>query len=292
MDDKKTGHYQQVFRYRSFRYFWIGFSFSELGDTMTRVALTWFVYETTNSAQALGWLTVFYTGPVIGGGLLAGWLLDRFGRQKVMLVDSLLRATIVMGIPVLHSWGHLALWHIYLVAAVYGLLMMIPLAGGPALVSTLIPKQYLATANALETLSFTLGGVIGPPLAGFLIPWFGAPNVLILDVISYLTFALLLTQGKPAVETPPQASSAGQTYRMCDAFQLLWYNPVIFATTFMFMAFNVGFGAMAVWLPLFTTQILEGGSAFYGTLLGLRAIGEVVSYLLRGVWFSLSRWGF
>ena len=76
----------------------------------------------------------------------------------------------------------LALWHVYAVAAVYGFLMMIPLAGGPTIVPTLVPREQLPTANALEMLSFTLGGVIGPPLAGLLIARTGAPNVVILDV--------------------------------------------------------------------------------------------------------------
>jgi MFS family permease len=84
----KPDNYRQVFRYQSFRWFWVGFTLSVLGDTMTRVALTWFVYETTGSARALGWLSLFYTGPVIVGGLLAGWLLDRFERRTVMLVGG------------------------------------------------------------------------------------------------------------------------------------------------------------------------------------------------------------
>ena len=83
--------YRQIFQNRSFRRFWIGFTFSVLGDAMTRVALTWFVYEATGSAEALGWLMLCYTGPIIVGGLLAGALLDRFDRRKVMLVDNVVR---------------------------------------------------------------------------------------------------------------------------------------------------------------------------------------------------------
>src|SRR5262245_31150058 len=112
----EVDNYRQIFRYKSFRDFWIGYSLSSLGDTMTRVALTWLVYETTGSAAALGWLAFFYTAPVVVGGLMAGWLLDRFGRQRVMLVDSLLRAAVVALIPLLYAWGQLALWHIYMVA--------------------------------------------------------------------------------------------------------------------------------------------------------------------------------
>jgi len=137
---------------------------------MTRVALTWFVWESTHSAQALGLLTLFYIGPVVFGGLVAGWLLDRFDRRKVILIDNLIRGAVVSVIPLLNWMGSLEIWHIYAVAAVYGSLMMISLAGGPSIVPSLVPERHLSTANALEMVSYTLSGVIGPAIAGLLIP--------------------------------------------------------------------------------------------------------------------------
>src|SRR5262245_53303479 len=184
--------YRAIFACAPFRRFWIAFTCSALGDAMTRVALTWFVYDTTGSARAVGWLLLCYTGPVIVGGLLAGSLLDRFDRRAVMAVDNLLRGAAVAAVPILHATGQLAVWHVYAVAAVYGLLMMISLAGGPSLVPDLVAEDHLATANALEMLSFTLAGVIGPPVAGLLIAAIGAPNVVLIDAISYLGFAIVL----------------------------------------------------------------------------------------------------
>jgi len=143
--------YRQVFAYHSFRNYWVGFSLSYLGDTISRVALTWFVYESTHSPEALGLLSLFYTGPVILGGLVAGWLLDRFDRRRVMMADSLLRAAIFMLIPILNAAGMLALWHVYAVAAVYGFLMMISLAGGPSLVPSLIATLPGSIAGVLLT---------------------------------------------------------------------------------------------------------------------------------------------
>src|SRR5215467_10808017 len=186
--------YRQIFQNRSFRLLWSGFSFSVLGDAMTRVALTWFVYETTKSAEALGWLMICYTGPIVVGGLVAGTLLDRFDRRKVMIADNVVRGLAMALVPLLYALGRLEVWHVYAVAAVYGLLMMISLAGGPSLVPSLVPRDQLATANALEMLSFTLGGVIGPLVAGALIAWVGAPNVVIADAASYFAFALALAR--------------------------------------------------------------------------------------------------
>jgi len=282
MKNLQFDNYRQVFGFKSFRFFWLGFTLSVLGDTMTRVALTWMVWELTGSAQALGWLAFAYTAPVLFGGLVAGWLLDRFGQRKVIFVDSLLRGVVVAIIPLLNAWGQLALWHIYLVAAIYGSLFMIPLAGGPALVPTLVSKGHLSTANALETLTFTLSGVIGPPVAGLLIARITAANVLVLDVVSYFAFALLLLGVRPLVEKAPQTQVAKQSYRLGDAVHLLRKNNILLSTTLMFMAANLGIGLMFVWLPIYSDQVLGGGSEMFGILLGFLAAGEVISAILVG----------
>src|SRR3712207_3190992 len=115
-----------------------------------------------------------------------------------MVVDNVVRGMAMALIPLLYALDRLALWHVYAVAAVYGLLMMISLAGAPALIPSLVRDEQLSTANALEMLSFTLGGVVGPPLAGLLIGVIGAPNVVLLDALSYGAFALALAAIRPA----------------------------------------------------------------------------------------------
>jgi MFS family permease len=274
--------YRQIFQNRSFRLFWSGFSFSVLGDAMTRVALIWFVYETTESAEALGWLMLWYTGPIVVGGLLAGSLLDRFDRRKVMIADNVVRGAAVALVPLLYAAGRLAVWHVYAVAAVYGLLMMISLAGGPSLVPSLVPREQLATANALEMLSFTLGGVIGPVVAGVLIARVGAPNVVIVDAVSYFAFAFALSRTKLIVEPHTQRPADGPAQHLGHAVRLLLKNKVLLSTTFMFMAFNIGGGALSVWLPILSDRVLAGGPGLYGALLGALAVGEVLSAFLAG----------
>lgn len=278
----QVGRYRAIFRYASFRWFWLGFTFSAVGDAMTRIALIWFVYQSTGSAQAVGWLLLCYTGPVVFGGLFAGSLLDRFDRRIVMLIDNTFRGAVVASIPLLYFSGYLALWHIYLVAAMYGCLMMITLAGGPSLIPSLIPKPQLATANALETLSYTLSGVVGPPVAGLLIARFGAPSVLVIDALSYFTFALSLTRVHARVEHISPAQGGVKTYRLKDAVSLLLKNKVLLSTTLMFMIFNMGEGFLFVWLPVFSDQVLGGGPELYGVLLGVLASGEVAGSVLAG----------
>jgi MFS family permease len=273
-------HYRAIFANRPFRLFWLGFTFSALGDAMTQVALIWLVYQSTHSARVVGLFLFAYTAPVLVGGFLVGPLLDRYDRRTVMLIDSLARGFVVALIPLLNAFGHLSLLPVFAAAAIYGLLKMITLAGGPALVPSIVPDRQLATANALETLGYTVSGVVGPPLAGLLIPVIGAPNVVIVDALSYLAFALALAGIRPADTGSPVPARQG-TYSLRDAIAILQRDAVLRTTTLMFMVFNLGEGALFVWLPLYVTT-LGGGSALYGVLLGALAVGETISALLAG----------
>lgn len=278
-----------VLRDGPFRNFWLAFMLSGIGDAMTKTALVWYVFEHTHSAGAVGLLLLAYAGPVSIGGLIAGYLLDRFDRRRIMLADSVVRGLVVATVPIAAATGHLMLWHVYLAAALYGFLFMISLAGTPSLIPSMVRDDQLTAANSLETLGFTVSVVAGPALAGFLIGGIGAPYVLALDSVSYFVFAAVLATItlRPEVK-PAETAETGETretssYRLADAVRLLLGNRVLLSTTLMFMAFNAGEGFLQVWLPVHATAIASGdGAQLYGVLLTVLGVGEAVGALAAG----------
>jgi hypothetical protein len=78
-----------------------------------------------------------------------------------MMVDNLVRTAAIALVPLLHALDLLTLWHFYVLAGLFGLLLMIPLAGTPTLIPALVPPERRQTANALEVLGFTVGGMRG-----------------------------------------------------------------------------------------------------------------------------------
>ncbi len=270
--------YADLFRNKPFRRFWLGLMASATGDELTRVAFVWFVYERTGSAEALGLLMLCFTGPIVVGGFLAGWLLDRFDRRLVMTVDNLTRGLAIALVPALHFLGWLEVWHVYLAAGVHGLLMMISLAGTPSMILALVPTERLATANALESLGYSTAGVAGPVIAGFLIAGIGAPATVLFDVATYLLYALILFRLKLSLPAPVKRASVA----IGDAVRLLFGSPILIATTFMFLVFNIGTGSIPVWLPILVETTLKGGPELYGILVGVIFAGQVASTLVIG----------
>jgi MFS family permease len=248
---------------------------------MTNVALVWLVYSSTASPGAVALLLVCYTAPVIVGGLVAGSLLDKFDRRLVMIADNLVRGVAIASVPVLYALGMFALWEAYLVALVYGFFYMITLAGAPSIIPDLVEERQLTTANSLETITFTLSGVVGPPLAGIIILYYGAQNVMIVDAISYGVFVIALASFRLPSKTK-QKTAISQKTTLKDAFRLLVSNRILFSTTLMFMLFNVGEGFQALWLPILSKTVLAGGPELYGLLLGTMAVGQVVGASVAG----------
>ena len=250
---------------------------------MTKVALAWYVWETTQSAAALGLLTLLTMGPVIVGGFFAGWLLDRFDKRLVIMVDSIFRGFAVGVIPLLFFLGRLELWHVYFIAALYGFLGMIAWAGGPAIVPMLVEKKHLPTANALESFAFMTGNVGGQALGGLLIAKIGAPNVVAVDAISFFLFAFFLV----FVKMPPEAKGAAkpqeqQVSNYRNAFKLLFANHILLSTTVMYFAFSIASGMLPVWLPIYADLTLNGDAQLFGLFLAAVSGGEMISAFVAG----------
>lgn len=240
---------------------------------MTYVALIWIVVELTNSPRAVAILLILYTAPVIFGGFLAGHFLDRYDRRKVMIIDNTIRGLAVLSIPVSSVLGFFTVWVLYVVATVYGFLFMISLAGLPSILPDILEERHLNSANSLEQVTWTLSGVLGLPLAGFLITALGARNIMVIDALSYAVYVVALLSFRIQPKSP-KADDKEQVATLSDAFHFFRTNKLLLSITLMFMSFNVGEGFLMLSLPFLARS--AGGPTIYGILLGTIAVGQVV----------------
>jgi MFS family permease len=271
--------YRELLALREFRRLWIGSTASALGDGATWIALSWLVYERTQSPARVGLLVFAYGAPVLVGGLVSGQLLDRFGAVRVMRLDSLVRGAVMASIPMLAAAGEVPLWALYLVATSYGLLKMVPLAGVPTLIPTLVRPGQLDTANAMESLSYGVSGAVAPMLAGALIAAFGAIEVLALDAASFFLFAACLRGLRDGRHDHGQEPAS---FGIREAIRFVRTSAPLAATTLMFASFNVGLGGLLVVLPVYATAILGGGATLYAALASALLAGDLVGSVVVG----------
>ncbi|MFF7726713.1 MFS transporter [Streptomyces sp. NPDC008001] len=272
--------YGRVLRSGGFGRLWLGASVSLLGDGMTFLALAWLVLDEGGTGR-LGLLGVCFTAPVVVGGLLVGPLLDRFDKRVLLIADSVFRAGCVASVPLAAALGGVPAWLPFLVAVVYGLLKMVPLAGFPAAIPQLVADRDLDAANALESLSFSVASVVGPAAAGVLVGTIGAPRVLLVDAASYLVFAALVATVRRPLSPPPRPARQERAPRV--SLRAVARDRVIVSTTAAFMLFNIADGMLLlVTGPWLAKNELHGGASVLGALTAALAAGEFAGAALAG----------
>lgn len=272
--------YWTSLREADFRSLFLGATVSSLGDGMSFVALAWLVVSRPGGTAQLGLLVALYTAPVIVGGWLAAYILDRFDKRRVIAVDCAVRGVAFASIPITAAIGAHVDGLVFVVATIYGLLKMIPLAGFASAIPELVDDRNLDAANALEGLSYGVAGVIGPAIAGVLINVIGASDVLLIDAASYFLFGAAATAVRRPLRSRPDAG-APRPAGLVDAVRVLVHDLPITSTTIAFMAFNVAEGMLLVVAPWLARERL-GGSAALGLLLSCLSAGELAGSFVAG----------
>jgi predicted MFS family arabinose efflux permease len=285
--------YIQLLRQRDFALLWGGATISAVGDGMSFVALLWLLIERGGTPADVGWLAAIYTAPVIIGGFATGVILDMFDPRRVLAADNALRGLAMASVPIASALGVLTTAHVFVVAGVHGLLFMTSAAGIPSLITRLIRRDDLTTANAMESLSFSLSGLIGPGVAGLLIAIVGAPFVIAIDALTYFVFVGCLLAmreggrgwdpvepGTAADEAPASAPAASRG--LGPAIRFIFSAPAIVAITLFYMSVNVAGGIVTVVIPLYVRDVLHAGSETFGLLLSVLTAGDLVGLLVVG----------
>src|SRR5499427_4161091 len=156
----------KAFHYRDFRLMWIGACTSSIGTWMQIVAQGWLIYRLSHSSFLLG-LDQFLAGlPIFLFTLIGGVVADRAERRKILLVSQYIQMASAAILTLLVATGTVQVWEILCLSFVSGLAQAF---GGPAyqaLIPTLVERDDMPNAIALNSIQFNTAVTIGPALAG------------------------------------------------------------------------------------------------------------------------------
>jgi len=246
----------------SFSALWTGQLISLLGDRVNQVALAALVYGTTNSAIAGSLTFVAATLPNLLFGPLAGVLVDRWDQKRVLIVSDLLRAGIVVFIPVSVSFN------VVLAYPLVFLLTTVSIFFRPArtaVIPRVVHEDELMTANSATWMSETLADVVGYPLAGLFVAFLGSALSLAfwLDSVSYVASALLVVM----VVIPPVVRSVGSVAPipglagirddLASGWRFLRGEPVLLANTLQAVVGQLTGGATIALAPFYAKVVLR-----------------------------------
>ncbi|MDE3223569.1 MAG: MFS transporter [Acidobacteriota bacterium] len=268
-------------RERNFRLFFIGQTTSQIGSGMAPVAIAFAVLQ-HGTASDLGLVSAAGLVPLVVLLLAGGVIADRFSRRVVMLGSDLLRTSAQIGLGAWILVSVVPLWGFMALAAVVGVGSAFFNPALTGLVPQVVSEKRLLQANALNSLSSSSAGVLGPAIAGVIVAVSSAGWAVLVDGLTYAVSVLSLYLVR--VEWTRSASVETFTSQLRTGWSEFWSRTWLWVIVVEFSCVNVLiFAPMFVLGPVIAKQSL-GGAPAWGLILALEGAGSVLGGVVMLRW--------
>ncbi len=275
----------------SFRWYWAGSLAQAMSQGMQFLVLGWLVLEVTGDKTQLGLTISLYGLPNIAFLLAGGIIADRMDRKLLLMVTQAMVGAMIAGLAALTITDNVALWHIYLGAALLGVLQALNMPARLAMLADLVGERRLLDAVAQFNAAQHAGRIVGPPVAGVLIDQWNIGMVLVLNAACYGASVLLLVMVRGAYR-PLAAGRQPLLRHIGEGLSVIRDTPMLLTVLVMTCVFG-GFGMSHLQvIPAFAKEQLDSGASEVGLLLlgsGIGALtGSLTLTLMHRAW--LYRW--
>ncbi|GII75757.1 MFS transporter [Sphaerisporangium rufum] len=272
-----------LWRDRRFRRFWAGQSISQFGDRITELALPLIAVATLHaSADQVAWLTALIWTPNLLAIVLGAWVDRRARKRALMVLADLVRAAVLLSVPVAYVMGAVTLGQLYAVALLTGAAGVLFNTAYPPFFTRLVPRSSYVDANSKLSASRSVSYVAGPAIGGALVQLVTAPVALVVDALTFLASAVLV--GRVSVDETPAAhdpAAATLLRRAREGLVFVIRHPVLraglgCAATVNFFTFVAGSGLIV----LFASRNLGLDAGVIGLAFGIGATGSLLGAVL------------
>lgn len=267
-------------RERNFVLYVVGQFTSQLGSWIELTAVSWIVYEMTNSPVLLGLVGLFRAAPTILLALFGGAIADRLPRRLLLLCteSTMLVVSLVMGI--LSVTGNLEYWHLYLLNLISGTLQAFSVPSRHALFAGLVPRSAMQSAVTLNSVSVRSGGFIGPSIAGLALAFGGYSLPFFLNAASFVAMLIALAMmhlprslADATVKHPPLR------HGITEGLAFVWRKPLLRVALLLELATGL-FGHNTALITIIVRDVLGAGPEYLGLLLSATGAGALIGMTL------------
>ncbi|MGB9611346.1 MAG: MFS transporter, partial [Bryobacteraceae bacterium] len=253
-----------AFHSRDFRLMWTGAFVSSIGTWMQKLAQSWLVLQLSGSAFYLGLDNFLGEIPIFLLALVAGVAADRIDRRRLLIGSQFVQMSCAFTLAALFALGCARVWHILTLSFIVGTAQAFGAPAYQSLLPSLVPREHLPNAIAMNSIQFNLARVIGPVAGGLALTHLGAAWCFGLNGLSYVAVitSLLLIQVRyipaPAQESVLESMKQGLGF-IRSREGMLPLIVVAFICTFLGIP-------ILVFLPVFARDIFSGNEATYTVL--------------------------
>jgi MFS family permease len=258
-------------RERNFVLYVVGQFTSQLGSWIEMTAVSWILYEMTNSPLLLGLSGLFRATPMILLGLFGGAVADRVPRRLLLLLteSTMMVGSFVMGI--LAVTGQLQFWHLYLLSVVSGTLSAFSVPARHALFAGLVPRSSMQSAVTFNSVAVRSGGFIGPSIAGLALAYGGYSVPFFLNGVSFLGMLVALVAMRlPRSKSDSTMPRVSLGRDMIGGVEFVWRSPMLKVALGLELVTGL-FGHNSALITILARDVLGAGPGGLGLLLS--AIG-------------------
>jgi MFS family permease len=273
-----------LLRNRNFSLLWLGTLVSASGFYVGNVVIEWFIFASTHKPLFLTVLGIVEFVPTLTIGVVAGALADRFDRRRLMIMSDLARALTVGALAayvLTVGFSFPVILVAVLVMAAFGTIFS---PSSSAILPSLIGKGELQSGNGLLQAGVTVSGFVGSPLGGALILLVGVGAGLIYNSLTFAFSALMigLLMVPAAVRRGAGDSRTTGTSLLSDVragLSFLRTQHALLILTLASMTLNF-FSFYQLYFVIYSTDVLRGGPAIFGLLVGAQSAGYAAGALL------------
>jgi MFS family permease len=261
------------------RYTWVGQIVSEVGDHFNNIAVLSLALSHSGGGLAVAGVMISRALPAIVAGPLAGVILDRFDRKRIMIASDLIRFVIALGFVFCVDRTDNTL--LYVLSAILMFASPFFTAGRASILPTITTKDELHTANSLTQTTSWATNAAGAYLGGHTVYSFGFRAAFIFNAISFLASALAISRLKPVtgsfqVPRDPNAKPRKPWQDYADGLRYLRSVPLLFGIAMISVGWATGGGAAQILFSLFGEKVFNRGPAGTGDVWGSAAAGLIV----------------
>ena len=267
--------------HRNFRLYFASHAVSFAGTWMQQIAAYWLVLDLTGSPLAVGWLALAQLLPVTLFGLLVGSVIDRFDVRRLLLVTQPLLIAAAATLAVLTLTGAVALWHVYVLAAFQGLVLVLSNPARHTLVFRIVGEADLPNAVALSSALGTMARIAGPGIGGLVVALAGTGVAFALTSVSHLAVVVALLAMRVADLRPyvPPAVQTGFRRSIRVMLSFVRRSRRVAVAFFSVLALSTVSFNFDVLLPLLARETLDSDADVFGLIAAVFGAGALCGAL-------------
>ena len=258
----------------------ISMQIARVAQSMVSVAIVLFTLDRYGSAAFAGLVTFMSVFPGLLISPLAGALLDRHGRIRLVILDFVVALAAMVLIGVLALLDALPGPLLLVIAFVSSLTSILSHVGLRSLFPILVPEHLWERVNAVDSNGYVVATILGPPAAAALVAIFGGPAALVVIGVAFGVAALAL------IGVPDPAGANGSKGRLLedawDGLVYTWRNPTLRGLGFAISLVNLTAGMTTIVIPLIVLERLGQNEAVVGLVFAVSGISGMASALLFG----------